>query len=267
MSSCSHANISQGRGEPAARAVSLSFPSSFFNFNCRNFADLVQNLTCPKRWREEFSLTIFPDVYASPQKYCGRVRYWGICRQSSPGGQVCYLDSSLPHMPAWMYFQNYFLQVHTLRHEMERLHRQQSVTEELLTASLGIHWEFSTMYVLGVAMLSVLCWAAHATGSLGWVLAGYMAQVTSLQSLGQIEGLFSPHSTAQVGRDIFKLLAGSYGHGCSSCCDGVRAVNAIACISRSLRCFPQGRRENECHTQQADVATWAQGPVNLQHTG
>lgn len=34
-----------------------------------------------------------------------------------------------------------------------------SVTEELLTASLGIHWEFSTMYVLGVAMLSVLCCA------------------------------------------------------------------------------------------------------------
>lgn len=82
-----------------------------------------------------------------------------------------------------------------------------------------------------------------------------MAQVTSLQSLGQIEGLFSRHPTAQVGCDIFKLPGDGYGHGSSSCCDGVRAVNAIACVSRSLRCFLQGRRENECHTEQADAAT------------
>ena len=155
----------------------------------------MQNHACSKCWGEEFSLTIFPAVFASPQKYCEGVRYWGICGETSPRGQVCYLDSSLPHMPAWMYFQNYFLQVHTIWHEMEHLHKQQSFTEELLTASLGMHWEFSTMYMLSVAMLSVLCWALHATGSLGWVLVGYMAQVTSLQFLGQIEGLFSPHPT------------------------------------------------------------------------
>lgn len=37
---CSCTNISQGRGETAARAVSLSFPSLF---NGRNFAGLVRN--------------------------------------------------------------------------------------------------------------------------------------------------------------------------------------------------------------------------------
>lgn len=75
------------------------------------------------------------------------------------------------------------------------------------------------------------------------------------------------HPTAQVGCDISELPADGYGHGSSSCCDGVRAVNAIACVSRSLRCFLQGRRENERHTQQADVATWAQGHVNLRPMG
>lgn len=266
MSSCSHANISQGRGEPAARAVSLSFPSSFFNFNSRNFADLVQNLTCPKCWREEFSLTIFSDVYASPQKYCGRVRYWGICRQSSPGGQVCYLDSSLPHMPAWMYFQNYFLQVHTLRHEMEHLHEQQCYRRAshcFPGNTLGIFHHVCAWS--GNALCVVLSRPCH---RITWV------SLSRIHGTGNFTPVFGtnwrallPHSTAQVGRDIFKLPADSYGHGSSSCCDDVRAVNAIASVSRSLRCFPQGRRENECHTQQADVATWAQGPVNLQHTG
>lgn len=39
---------------------------------------------------------------------------------------------------------------------MEHLHKQQSFTEELLAASLGMYWEFSTMCGLDAAMLTVL---------------------------------------------------------------------------------------------------------------
>lgn len=49
---------------------------------------------------------------------------------------------------------------------MEHLHEQESFTEELLTAPLGMHWEFSTVYALGAAMLSVLCSALRAMGLL-----------------------------------------------------------------------------------------------------
>lgn len=39
---------------------------------------------------------------------------------------------------------------------MEHLHKQQSFTEELLAASLGMHWAFSTRYGLDAAMITVL---------------------------------------------------------------------------------------------------------------
>lgn len=51
--------------------------------------------------------------------------------------------------------------------------------------------------------------------------------------------LSPPHLTAQVGCDSFMLPADGCGHGSSTCCDGVRALNATACVSRSLRYFLQ----------------------------
>lgn len=71
-------------------------------------------------------------------------------------------------------------------------------------------------------------------------LLEYMAEETSHQFMGQSEGLSSPllsssHLTAQVG------WADGCGHGSSTCCDGVRVLNATPCVSGSLRYCLQGR--------------------------
>ena len=67
------------------------------------------------------------------------------------------------------------------------------------------------MYALRVAMLTVLVLSPVCHGIAWWVLLGYMAQVTVLQSLGQTEGLFSPQPTAQEGCAFFKVPAEAMG--------------------------------------------------------
>lgn len=217
----------------------------------------MQDHTCPKCWREKFSFTIFPAVRVSPQKYCEKVRYWGIYRESSPQGQECYL---IPDCLACL--GGCIFKIISFRFWLSDMKwstpLEKPFTEVLLTAFLGMHSGFSIMCVLG-AMMSLcyaeLCMLQHCSAS----LVG-RGNFTSFYGANWRALLSPPHLTAQIG------WADGCRWGSSTCSDAVRALNAAACVSRSLRYFLQGRMNV---IEQVDVeyrVMWACNAWTCPHT-
>lgn len=139
-------------------------------------------------------------------------------------------------------------------------------TEELLTAFLGMHWGFSIMYVLGAVMslcYAEFCILKDCSASLVGVCG--RSNFTSFYGTNWRALLSSP-TPPDCSGDIFTFPAGGWGHGSSTCCDGVRAPNGTACVSRPLRYFLQGRMNVIEQVDVEDRGMWASHTWACPHT-
>lgn len=172
------------------------------------------------------------------------------------------LNSRLPCMPEWMYFQNYFFQVLTLWHEMEHPIRKTFCRRASHCFPRNALWIFHHLCAR-CNDVSVLCWALHAAGLLSKNCWSTWQRKLHISLWDKVKGsplLSSSHLTAQVG------WADGCGHGSSTCCDGVTALNATPCVSGSLRYCLQGRMNV---IEQVDVeyrVLWASSSWACLHT-
>lgn len=150
------------------------------------------------------------------------------------------LNSRLPCMPGWLYFQNNFLQFHTIWHEIEHPIRKTFYRRVSCCFPRNALWIFHHV-CSWCNDVSVLCCALHAAGLLSKTCWSWQRQLPIIL-WHKLKGSPLPTPADCSGRLWHShTAADGFGHDSSTCCDGFRALNATACVSRSLRYFIQGR--------------------------